>query len=102
MEVAPHHELHHQEGQLAIRDEVDDGDDVRVAERRERHRLALEPTLTVRASEVLSAGSTALVVSDWRMSRGAAGGRAMREPGAGVHVVRRQAGGGWLIVIDHP
>ncbi len=64
--------------------------------------VALEPTVGVRAVQVLSAGATALVISDWSMGVRELGGSPIRVPGSGAAVVRRQSDGEWLIAIDHP
>jgi uncharacterized protein (TIGR02246 family) len=67
-----------------------------------RRLAALEPLVALRVSQVLSAGATTLVVNDWSMSRFAADGAVIRDAGSSAMVLRRQADGGWLILIDHP
>jgi len=52
--------------------------------------------------EVVRAGDVALHLTPWRMIGVAPDGSPIQAEGLSVAVLRRQADGGWLMVIDHP
>lgn len=63
--------------------------------------LALEPDLTATTVQVLEVGDVALVVNEWSMTGIGPDGQVHRA-GRSADVVRRQADGRWLVVIDRP
>jgi uncharacterized protein (TIGR02246 family) len=64
--------------------------------------LALRPTMVAETVEVLQADDVALVINEWTMTGKAPDGSEVRQGGRSADVVRRQPGGGWLVLIDHP
>jgi uncharacterized protein (TIGR02246 family) len=64
--------------------------------------LALRPTMVAETVEVLQADDVALVINEWTMTGTAPDGSEVRQGGRSADVVRRQPGGGWLVLIDHP
>jgi uncharacterized protein (TIGR02246 family) len=64
--------------------------------------LAAEPTMTATTVQVLEAGDIALVINEWSMTGTAPDGSEIRQGGCSADVVRRQADGGWLVVVDKP
>ena len=64
--------------------------------------LALRPTMVAETVEVLRADDVALVINEWTMTGTAPDGSEVRQGGRSADVVRRQPGGGWLVLIDHP
>ncbi len=53
-------------------------------------------------TEVLIVGDIALVKNDWKMTGTAPDGSAAGDSGISADVVRRQADGSWLVMIDQP
>jgi ketosteroid isomerase-like protein len=64
--------------------------------------LALTPQLTVNAEKTLLSGDTALVIGHWTLKGRDPDGNEIDTGGRFTDVVRRQADGGWLFVIDNP
>lgn len=64
--------------------------------------LALKPTLTAITSKTVQAGDVALYCSKWSLTGTAADGSPIRMTGMSSDVLRQQANGNWLIVIDNP
>jgi uncharacterized protein (TIGR02246 family) len=67
-----------------------------------RYFLAVSPKITVTNSEVLQAGDLALHSYIWKMSGKAPDGSPIEQAGLSVNVLRKQADGRWLMVIDNP
>jgi ketosteroid isomerase-like protein len=51
---------------------------------------------------VLEAGDTAVLSGQWKLTGRGPDGTAMEMTGRSVEVLRRQADGTWLFVLDHP
>ena len=65
--------------------------------------LSVKPTITVETSELLSSdGNLALTNAQWSMVATLPDGQSMSESGRSAEIVRRQADGTWLFVIDSP
>lgn len=64
--------------------------------------IALKPSFTYSGHEVLHAGDLALHISPWRMTGVGPDGAAFEQRGLSLAVLRRQADGRWLMVIDQP
>lgn len=64
--------------------------------------FALNPRFDYKGHEVLVAGDLALHVAPWRMRGTAPDGAPIQQQGLSVAVLRRQADGRWLLVIDNP
>ncbi len=65
--------------------------------------VALGPRIEyVKQAEVLTVGEIALVTNTWTMTATAPDGSLVRDGGRSADVVRRQADGSWLIMIDQP
>lgn len=64
--------------------------------------LALKPRIDLRTDRVLTAGDTAIVYSTWTLSATAPDGTALEMTGKPTVVLRRQADGNWLFLIDDP
>lgn len=64
--------------------------------------IALKPSFTYAGHEVAQAGDLALHISPWRMTGTGPNGSAIDQRGLSLAVLRRQATGGWLMVIDQP
>lgn len=60
--------------------------------------LALNPTMTVDPSKAVEVGEIALVTGGWKLT---ADGD-MKMSGAFANIVRRQADGTWLCLLDNP
>ena len=63
--------------------------------------LALDPTLTIEPKKVIESGDIALVTGDWTLTGKGPDGD-VRMSGTYTDVMRRQADGTWLFVIDNP
>jgi uncharacterized protein (TIGR02246 family) len=63
--------------------------------------LAVKPKLTIEATAVQS-GDVALLRSKWSLNGTGPDGKPVTMSGNGIEVVRRQADGTWLFVIDNP
>lgn len=65
--------------------------------------VAMRPRITYTSEpEVLVTGDIALVANHWTMEATAPDGTIVREGGISADVVRRQADGSWLVLIDQP
>ena len=64
--------------------------------------VAMKPTLNVEVPLVVQSGDTAILYSQWTITGTAADGSPVDMSGKGQEVVRRQADGNWLFVIDNP
>lgn len=64
--------------------------------------LALKPRLTIEVPQVSESGDLALLCSRWTLKGTAPDGSPVDLAGQGAEVVRRQADGTWLFVIDNP
>lgn len=64
--------------------------------------LALDPQLAVTGHDIVQAGDIALHTYTWKMSGKAPDGTVIEQTGLSVVVLRRQADGRWLMVIDNP
>ena len=64
--------------------------------------LGMKPTLNIEVVLVVESGDTALLNSKWTLSGTGPDGSAVNMDGQGIEVVRRQADGNWLFVIDNP
>lgn len=64
--------------------------------------FALAPTFTYSGHEVVIAGDTAVHFAPWTMKGTAPDGSEILQHGLSVAVLRRQADGGWRMVIDNP
>lgn len=63
--------------------------------------LALEPTLTLEKNEVITAGDIALCVTKWTLKGTGQDGKPVQMEGTATDVLRKQADGSWLFVIDN-
>jgi uncharacterized protein (TIGR02246 family) len=64
--------------------------------------LAMNPKITVTKSEVVQSGDIALHSYAWTMSGKEQDGSPIEQTGLSLNVLRKQADGRWLIVIDNP
>lgn len=64
--------------------------------------LALGPQITNTGSTIVVADDVALMSNRWTMKLGVLNEDAAGVSGQSTEVARRQPGGGWLYVIDHP
>lgn len=64
--------------------------------------LAKRGSMMLQPRKVLRAGDLALLVSRWVLRAIGPDGRPVELEGVTTDVVRRQAGGGWLVAIDNP
>lgn len=65
--------------------------------------IASRPRLEGRMKRVVRAGEgLALLYNDWRLTVGDEDGLSIERSGKAIEVVRRQADGSWLFVIDDP
>jgi uncharacterized protein (TIGR02246 family) len=64
--------------------------------------LAINPRITVTSQETIQAGDIALHSYTWKMSGKAPDGSPVEQSGFSTVVLRRQADGRWLMVIDNP
>jgi uncharacterized protein (TIGR02246 family) len=64
--------------------------------------LAMKPTLTPEKKTLVTAGDIALSVVRWTLNGTGSDGAPVRMEGATSDVLRRQADGSWLFVIDNP
>jgi uncharacterized protein (TIGR02246 family) len=65
--------------------------------------LAMKPQITYTSEpDVVITGDIALVSNSWTMEATAPDGTILREGGISADVVRRQADGSWLVLIDQP
>jgi uncharacterized protein (TIGR02246 family) len=64
--------------------------------------LAISPNVTVTGQDVIQAGDIALHSFTWAMSGKAPDGSPIEQSGYSNVVLRKQADGRWLMVIDNP
>jgi ketosteroid isomerase-like protein len=64
--------------------------------------IALKPTLATHRETVVECGDLALYHSRWTMAGHTADGSEIRMEGHSADVLRRQADGGWKIVVGNP
>ena len=64
--------------------------------------MAMKPTMTMEVPIVVESGDTALLHSRWTLKGTAPDGSPVEMEMQGTEVVRRQANGNWLFVIDNP
>ena len=64
--------------------------------------LALKPTITSTIMNIVQAEDVALVFSNWTLTGSNPDGTPMTMGGRSIDVLRRQADGAWLVVIDNP
>ena len=64
--------------------------------------LAIKPRMTIEVPLVIESGDTALLHSKWTTVGTDADGNRVDFAGQATEVVRRQADGSWLFVIDNP
>jgi uncharacterized protein (TIGR02246 family) len=64
--------------------------------------LFVDPKITILKQEVQQAGDVALHTYAWKMTGKAPDGAAIEQSGLSMIVLRKQADGKWLMVIDHP
>ena len=64
--------------------------------------FALNPTFEYAGHEVFVAGDLAIHIAPWSMTGTTPDGQKIGDTGLSVAVLRRQADGEWLIVIDNP
>jgi len=63
---------------------------------------AINPQFEFGGNEVIVQGDTALHITPWSMMGTMPDGQAIAQSGLSVAVLRRQADGAWLMVIDNP
>ncbi len=64
--------------------------------------MAIRPKMSIEVPLVIESGDTALVHSKWTTVGTDADGNRVDFAGQGTEVVRRQADGTWLFIIDNP
>lgn len=64
--------------------------------------LSMKPTMTIEVPIVVEAGDTALMHSRWTLKGTGPDGSPVEMDMQGTEVVRRQANGDWLFVVDNP
>ena len=64
--------------------------------------IAINPKITVTGHEIIQAGDIALHSSTWKMSGKTPDGHPIEQSGFSVVVLRKQADGRWMMVIDNP
>jgi uncharacterized protein (TIGR02246 family) len=64
--------------------------------------LAINPKITVTSQETIETGDIALHSYTWKMSGKAPDGSPVEQSGFSTVVLRKQADGRWLMVIDNP
>jgi uncharacterized protein (TIGR02246 family) len=64
--------------------------------------LSLKPTLTMEKYQAIVAGDIALSIASWVLKGTGPDGKPVQMAGATTDVLRRQADGRWLFVIDNP
>ncbi|MGB8813991.1 MAG: hypothetical protein WCC57_12490 [Paracoccaceae bacterium] len=64
--------------------------------------FAVDPTFTYSGHVVIVSGKTALHIAPWVMTGTAPNGQAISQTGLSVAVLRQQANGRWLTMIDNP
>lgn len=64
--------------------------------------VALKPTLTSGAQQVVAAGDVALYCAQWSLRGTDPAGNPVQMSGRSSDVLRRQPDGNWLIAVDNP
>jgi uncharacterized protein (TIGR02246 family) len=64
--------------------------------------LSMKPTLTMGKFQAVVAGEVALSIVKWVLKGTGPDGKPIQMEGTGTDVLRRQADGRWLFVIDNP
>ena len=64
--------------------------------------IALKPTLTSEAQQVIEAGDVALYIARWNLRGTDSAGKPVAMAGESTDVLRRQQDGRWLIAVDNP
>lgn len=64
--------------------------------------LAIRPKIDLRLRKVIEAGEIAQIISSWTITGTGPDGSAVTFNGVTTDVVRRQADGRWLVIIDNP
>ena len=64
--------------------------------------FTLNPKFTYSGHEVMVSGNLALHIAPWTMNAKSPDGQAITQSGLSVAVLRKQADGRWLLVIDNP
>jgi uncharacterized protein (TIGR02246 family) len=64
--------------------------------------MGISPQISVKAHEVIQADDIAIHTSTWTMSGKTPDGHPIEQSGFSVVVLRKQADGRWLMVIDNP
>jgi uncharacterized protein (TIGR02246 family) len=64
--------------------------------------LASKPKITLKPQTLAVSGETGLVTAQWELSGTAPDGKPIQMAGRSAEVLRRQADGTWLFVIDWP
>ena len=64
--------------------------------------VALKPTLTSEAHQVVEAGDVALYCSRWSLRGTDPAGNPVKMSGRSSDILRRQSDGNWLIALDNP
>ena len=64
--------------------------------------LALKGKISIRTRSVIECGDLALTYGDWSLDGTAPDGSAVSMSGRNNEVLRRQADGSWVMVIDNP
>ena len=64
--------------------------------------IALTPTLIGQTDQTIESGHVALFCSKWSLTGTGPDGKPMQLGGLSSDILRRQADGAWLIVIDNP
>lgn len=64
--------------------------------------FTLKPTLTLEKKKLVMAGDIALSVAMWTLRGTGPSGEAVQMSGTASDVLRKQADGSWLFVIDNP
>ena len=64
--------------------------------------MALKPTLTIEAQELVQAGDVAQYCARWSMKGTDPSGRPVQLNGRSSSILRRQADGRWLFLVDNP
>jgi ketosteroid isomerase-like protein len=64
--------------------------------------LAMKPVLRVEKTQLVMAGDVALALTRWTLDGVGTDGGAIRMGGESTDVLRRQADGRWLVLLDNP
>jgi uncharacterized protein (TIGR02246 family) len=64
--------------------------------------MALKPTLTIEAQQIVQAGDVAQYCARWSMKGSDPSGHPMQLSGRSSSILRRQTDGRWLFLVDNP